>query len=98
MSAIQRFHCIIRSSSETKYLLLNVPNDIPAWANFLVTVIKDLVGEIKTLTKSVETMSQLQDKIKIQETVTTNLSNENLRLQNAMNKLQRTVDANVRAA
>ena len=38
-------------------------------------------------------MSQLQHKIKIQETVTTNLSNENLRLQNAINKLQ-TVDAN----
>ena len=69
------------SSSETKYLLSNVPDDIPAWANVLVTVIKDLVGEIKTLTKSVETMSQLQDKFKIQETVTTNLSNENLRLQ-----------------
>ena len=51
------------SSSETKYLLSNVPDDIPAWANVLVTVIKDLVGEIKTLTKSVETMSQLQDKI-----------------------------------
>ena len=36
------------SSSETKYLLSNVPDDIPAWANVLVTVIKDLVGEIKT--------------------------------------------------
>ena len=82
---------IIEKAIEIKNTL---SNDVPAWASSLILVINEMVAEIKTMTKTIESMALLQDRVNVQERITTALQAENAKLRNRIDNLEESVDNN----
>ena len=58
---------------KTNELLNNLPDDVPVWGQALISLIKLMLGELRTISK-------LNDKVAVNSTVVNNLKQENTTL------------------
>ena len=69
--------------------------DVPEWATMLIGCVRNLIDEIKSLSLlQSEKLSKLEDKSNIQEVVSQNLVEENMRLRDEIKILKNPVDHN----
>ena len=71
----------------TNELLNNLPDDVPVWGQALISLIKLMLGELRTISK-------LNDKVAVNSTVVNNLKQENTTLKGRITDLEIRVDEN----
>ena len=70
-----------------KIILNNLPGDVPVWGQALISLIKLMLGELRTISK-------LNDKVAVNSTIVNNLKQENATLKGRITDLEIRVDEN----
>ena len=85
---------LVSKEEEFNCLLAEIPSDAPSWASALISLVKGLVVEIRTLNERVSEVCKLESLIAIQDNTSNRLSLENSRLNEEISSLRMQVDNN----